>query len=105
MVEGIVEPLAIPLLAVARRPSPARLLFLRRRNFSSSNRSAMPPTQSPPALADEQMQRLMVSEDALPSLAQQLPPVANNCTRLYLCRHGQTGASIRPGAPLRAITV
>ncbi|KAF1314966.1 putative phosphatase phoe, partial [Globisporangium splendens] len=25
-----------------------------------------------------------------PSLVQQLPPVAEGCTRLYLCRHGQT---------------
>lgn len=54
----------------------------------------MPPTQSPLALADEQVQRLMVAEDALPALAAQLPPVADNCTRLYLCRHGQTGACL-----------
>ncbi|RLN93140.1 hypothetical protein BBJ28_00007155 [Nothophytophthora sp. Chile5] len=29
-------------------------------------------------------------EQSLPSLAQQLPPVADGCSRLYLCRHGQT---------------
>ncbi|TMW64282.1 hypothetical protein Poli38472_012904 [Pythium oligandrum] len=26
----------------------------------------------------------------VPSIAQQLPPVSEGCTRLYLCRHGQT---------------
>ncbi|KAE9309113.1 hypothetical protein PF008_g20798 [Phytophthora fragariae] len=39
--------------------------------------------------ADFQLQ-LDLIENKPPSVAQQLPPVAEGCSRLYLCRHGQT---------------
>jgi hypothetical protein len=81
------------------RASPAArvtisLTYLRRLPRPSSRPRSRLSSKMPPHRqhsADFQLQ--LDLEHAAPTVAQQLPPVAEGYSRLYLCRHGQTGES------------